>query len=326
VRIALTGGTGFIGGALVKRLLAEKHSVRALARSPGKAKELAASGVEVVQGDLSDAGAIERTAEGAEIFYHLGARVSGGGAEQEYMEANAGGTERVLQACVRQGVRRAIYHSSLAVYGAGYGESAIDESTAFDAKAELRGYYAQSKIAADRAAVSFAREKGFSLVLFRPGLVYGPGRIPLGLLAFAMGKLRFVFGRPEMHVPLNYVENLLDAMEMAGRMESSGPEEFNIVDDENLTLEDYHRELRAADGGRTFFLPGWPVEFSSPAVDGVTRALGLMGDSRFSRYQVKRMVEDRFYSTERARKRLDWRARVPLGEAIRKSVEAKRQR
>lgn len=325
MKIALTGGTGFIGGALVKRLLAKKHSVRALARASGRAENLAARGVEVVRGDLNDADAIERTAEGAEIFYHLGARVAGGGSEKDYMEANAGGTERVLEACIRTGVRRAIYHSSLAVYGTGHGTAAIDERSEFDAKAELRGYYAQSKIAADQAAVSLAGEKGFSLVIFRPGLVYGPGRIPLGLLAFAVGKSRFVFGRPEMHVPVNYVENLLDAMEMAAGMESSGPEEFNIVDDEDLRLEEYHRALEKAAGGRTFFLPGWPVELSAPGVDAVTRALGLMGDSRFSRHQVRRMLEDRFYSTERARKRLGWRARVPLGEALRQSLEEKIQ-
>jgi nucleoside-diphosphate-sugar epimerase len=325
MRIALTGGTGFIGGALVRRLLTEKHSVRALARASRRADELAERGVEVVRGDLSDEAAIERTAEGAEIFYHLGAQVAGGGSEKEYMEANEGGTQRVLKGCVRQGVQRVIYHSSLAVYGTGYGTARIDEGTAFDAKGELRGYYALSKIAADRAAVSFARKNGLSLVLFRPGLVYGPGRIPLGLLAFAMGKSRFVFGRPGMHVPLNYVENLLDAMEMAARMESSGSEEFNIVDDEDSTLGDYHRALKEAAGGRTFFLPGWPVEFSAPGVDAVTRALGLMGDSRFSRHQVRRMLEDRFYSTERVRKRLGWSARVPMREAIRHSIEAKKQ-
>ena len=320
MRISLTGATGFVGGALVRRLLAEKQTVRALARPSRKADELEARGATVIRGDLGDAGAIERTVEGAEIVYHLGARVSGPGSKPDYMETNVGGTERVLGACLREGVRRVVYHSSLAVYGPCNGSAAIDETTAYDPRPELRGHYPESKIKADQLATSFAREKGVSLVILRPGLIYGPGRIPYGLLAFGLGKTHFVFGREGLHVPLNYIENLLDAMQSAGMWESREAEEFNIVDDEDLTLGEYHRVLNEIAGARTIFFPGWPVEFTAPGVDVVTRGLGLMGDSRFSRYQVRRMVEERYYSTKKIRSRLGWSARVPLGEALRRSL------
>jgi len=320
MRIALTGATGFVGGALVGRLLAERQEVRALARPSRKADELEARGATVIRGDLSDADAIERAVEGAEVVYHLGARVSGTGTEREFMETNLGGTERVLRACARQRVRRVVYHSSLAVYGLRDGAASITEDTPYDPKPELRGYYAESKIKADRFAASFARENGMSVIILRPGLIYGPGRLPFGLLAFGTKKTHFVFGRPDLHVPVNYIENLLDAIQLAGTWEARETEEFNIVDEDDLTLAEYHRALNEAAGGRTTFLPAWPVEFSAPGVDLVTRALGLMRDSRFSKYQVRRMNEDRFYSTEKIRTRLGWRPRVTVGEAMKRSV------
>lgn len=320
MRIALTGATGFVGGALVRRLLAQKQEVRTLARASRMADEVEARGATVIRGDLSDAGAIERTIEGAEIVYHLAARVSGSGSEREFEETNVDGTRRVMEACARHGVRRVVYHSSLAVYGPGHGSAPIDESSPFDPHPELRGYYPESKIKADQLAASFAREKGLSLVTLRPGLIYGPGRIPLGLLAFALGKTHFVFGRPTQHIPVNYIENLLDAIQRAGSWESREADEFNIVDDEALTLGEYHRALNEAAHGRTIFLPGWPVEISAPGVDLVTRALGLMADSRLTKYQVRRMLEDRLYPMKKIRTKLGWTARVPVSEAIARSL------
>lgn len=324
MQIALTGATGFVGGALTRRLLAEKHEVRALARPSRKAEELEARGVAVIRGDLGDAVAIERAIEGAEIVYHLAARVGGPGSEREFLGTNVGGTQRVLEACARHGVRRVVHHSSLAVYGPGHGSTPISEGSPFDPHPELRGYYPESKIKADRFAAAFARAEGLSLVILRPGLIYGPGRIPLGLLAFGLGKTHFVFGRPNLHVPVNYIENLLDAIQMAGSWESRESDEFNIVDDEDLTLGEYHRALNEAAHARTIFLPGWPVEFSAPGVDLVTRALGLMADSRLTRYQVRRMLEDRFYSMKKVRTRLGWTARVPVVDAMRRSFESEK--
>lgn len=324
MRVALTGATGFVGSALTRRLLAEKQEVRALARASRRADELEARGVTVIRGNLDDAGGIERTIEGAEIVYHLAARVSGAGSEREFMETNVGGTQRVLEACARQGARRVVYHSSLAVYGPGHGSAPIDENSPFDPYPELRGYYPESKIKADQFAASFAREKGLSLVILRPGLIFGPGRISLGLLAFALGKTHFVFGRPSLHLPVNYIENLLDAIQMAGNWDSRQADEFNIVDDEDLTLGEYHRALNEAAHARTVFLPGWPVEFSAPGVDLATRAMGLMADSRLTKYQVRRMLEDRFYPMKKIRTKLGWKARVPVSEALRRSLSETR--
>ena len=142
MRTCVTGGTGFIGGALVRRLLAEGAHVRALARPSARSQALEARGVEVVQGELADVAAIERAMNGVDTVYHTAAKVSGPGTRQEFFEANVNGTQRVLQACLRQGVRRTVYLSSIAVYGIVQAVQTIDESTPLDQEPEKRDFYA----------------------------------------------------------------------------------------------------------------------------------------------------------------------------------------
>ena len=182
MRACVTGGTGFIGRALLRRLLADSAQVRALARPSRRADELEAWGAEVIRGDLSDPAAVERAVADAEVVYHAAAKLNPPGARAEFFEANVRGTERVLQACLQAGVGRVVYLSSLAVYGPVREGERIDEDTPFDDVPEQRDLYAQSKIAADELAVSFAGKNGLPVAILRPGLVYGPGRpLPAGL-------------------------------------------------------------------------------------------------------------------------------------------------
>ena len=202
-----------MGGVLVRRWLAEQEAqVRALARPSPRADALAALGVEVVRGDLGDESAVERAIEGAEVVYHTAAKVSGPGSRKEFMETNAGGTERVLAACLKHGVNRIVHLSSIAVLWTRRQGQRIDEDTPFDEKPEARDSYAHSKIVADQRAMAFARETGMPLTILREGLVYGPGRtLPVALLGFRSGKTHFVFGNRRNRIPLNYVDNLVDA-------------------------------------------------------------------------------------------------------------------
>src|ERR1700759_4261205 len=115
MRVTVTGGTGFLGGYLVRDLLAKAVSVRVLARPSSRAEALRARGVEVVLGDLADAESVGRAVAGAENVSPLAEKV-GAAAYKDYLEVNVAGTERVLSACAKQGVGQLVYASSLAVY------------------------------------------------------------------------------------------------------------------------------------------------------------------------------------------------------------------
>ena len=324
MRICVTGGTGFVGRFLVRALLAQGDRVRVVARPSPRADALASSGAEILRGDLSDAQAISHAVEGAEVVYHLAAKVGSPGKPRDYFDANVAGTERLLAACVQHGIAQLVYLSSLAVYGPVEAGERIDEDTPLDPHPELRDPYAESKIAADRMVASWAQQIGLPTVILRPGIVFGPGRqLPIGILGFRLGKIEVVFGNPQNRIPLNYVENLVDATRAAATP-GSGLRQFNIIDDDDLTLARYHEIKRAADHSTTRFSSAWPLYLASPFAE-VLRPLISMGDTRLSRHQLRRALQDRRYDTSRIRRETGWRPRVPLEEAIRLTLAAERK-
>ena len=325
MHVCVTGGTGFLGAALVRDLLTRGVSVRVLARPSRRADMLEPQGAEVVRGGLGDADCIARAVEGAEVVYHLAAKVDGPGSGADFVETNVAGTERVLTACLRQGVGRVVYASSLAVYGPVSNGQRIDENTPYDESPQLRDFYAQSKIMADQLAVTFARETALAITILRPGIVYGPGRpLPVALLGFTLGKNNFVFGNANHHIPLNYVENLVDAMLMAAHSAGRQLRQFNIVDDDELTLAKYHEAKMDVDKTGTHFFPGWLVRVAGPFAEIAIRILPAGGSVRFSKHQLNRALQDRWYDTHRIREETGWAPKVGLRDALYRTWKAGR--
>lgn len=318
MRITVTGGTGFLGSYLVRDLLARGDAVRVLARPSPRSEQLAAAGVEIVPGDLRDSESIAGAVRGADIVFHLAAKV-GAAPYKEYFAVNVGGTERVVKAAAAHGVSQLVYASSLAVYGPLADDMPIDENTPFDDNPQLRDPYSESKIKADQLVSAFAKQNGLPTAVVREGIIYGPGRpLPAGIFAFRLGRTDVVFGRPENHFPLNYVENLIDAM-LAAASPAAGVREFNVLDDDDLTLGRYHQVKRAADRSSTHFASGWPLYVASPFAEAL-RLFVPMGDTRLSRHQLRRSLQDRRYDTSKIRRQTGWAARVGLEESIRKTL------
>jgi dihydroflavonol-4-reductase len=175
VRAFVTGGTGFIGGRLVRKLRERGDEVVALVRSPDRAHSLRDLGCELVEGDLSDAEPIRRGMEGCDSVFHVAAvyKVGIPKSEHEAMyDANVHGTERVLDAAVDAGVGRIVYVSTVNVFGNTRGE-VVDESYERPGDGYLSYYdetkYLSHQIARDRIG------KGAPVVIVQPGGVYGPG-------------------------------------------------------------------------------------------------------------------------------------------------------
>ncbi|MFZ0914257.1 MAG: NAD-dependent epimerase/dehydratase family protein [Candidatus Korobacteraceae bacterium] len=325
MRVCVTGGTGFLGTVLVRDLLARGIPARVLARPSRRADMLEIQGAEVVRGGLGDPDCIARAVEGADTVYHLAAKVDTPGRRADFLETNVAGTERVLTACLQQGVGRVVYASSLAVYGPVPNGQRIDENTPYDESPQLRDFYAQSKILADQLAVTFARETTLPITILRPGIVYGPGKqLPVGLLGFTLGKTNFVFGNPNYRIPLNYVENLVDAMQVAVQSAGGQFQQFNLVDDDELTLAKYHEAKAAVDKTVTHFSPGWPVRLAGPFAEIAIRMLPVGGSVRFLKHQLNRALQDRWYDTRRIREETGWAPKVGLKDALHRTWKAGR--
>lgn len=169
----VTGGTGFIGSRVVKRLRDRGDEVVVLARRPEKAAELDA---EIVEGDLSDADAIRRGVEGAQAVFHIAAdyRVGMDPSKRDSMrDSNVKGTERVLDAAADAGVDKIVYVSTINVFGNTNGQT-VDESYRRDEANGFVSTYDETKYRAHLIAEERAAE-GAPVVIVQPGSVYGPG-------------------------------------------------------------------------------------------------------------------------------------------------------
>ena len=129
MRVLVTGGGGFLGQAIIRRLVARGDVVRNLQRSDSG--ELIRLGVECIRGDIADSEAVRQAAVGCEIIYHVAAKAGVWGRYDEFYKANVVGTENILSACRTHGIGKLVYTSSPSVVFNGHDESGIDESVPY---------------------------------------------------------------------------------------------------------------------------------------------------------------------------------------------------
>ena len=172
MRYAVTGATGFVGGALVRLLRANGHDVVALVRNRERAEALSTAGVTLVEGDLDDSAALDRLVADADGLFHVAGWYKLGDARPENgWRVNVDGTANVLAAARGSGVSRVVYTSTLAVNSDTHGR-VVDEEFRFTGS--HLSVYDETKARAHDLAVDAARD-GLPLVVVQPGLVYGPG-------------------------------------------------------------------------------------------------------------------------------------------------------
>ena len=169
MRVFVTGGTGFIGGQVVRKLRERGDEVRALVRSPDKGQALADLGCELVSGTLSNKDAIGAGMQGCEAAIHGAAVYEVGIPESEHRamyEANVLGTENVLRAALDAKVPKVVYISTVAAFGNTHGE-VVDETYEHPG-GSFTSYYEETKVEAHRLAKRLIAEEGLPCVIVQP--------------------------------------------------------------------------------------------------------------------------------------------------------------
>ena len=208
MKAVVTGGGGFLGKAVVKKLLEKGLKVRTFSRK--KYKELEDLGVECFTGEISDGDAVLNACEGMDIVFHVAAKAGIEEPYEEYLRINYHGTERVVEACKKHGIRKLVYTSSPSVVFDGKNMEGVDESVPYPAHYEA--HYPKTKAMAERHVLN-SNSSELATVALRPHLIWGPGDNHLGprLIAKAKaGKLRIV-GDGQNKVDTIYIENAADA-------------------------------------------------------------------------------------------------------------------
>ena len=172
MRTLVTGGTGFVGGALARSLMARGDSVRVLARPSSDTAVLESAGVEIARGDILDSASIAAALDGCDALFHAAALYDLWGLDDaEVLATETDGTRNAMDAALAAGTGRVVYTSSAVCVGEEKGQVATAATT-------HRGYYLsiyeKAKYAAEQIALSYV-EKGLPLVAVCPSGVYGPG-------------------------------------------------------------------------------------------------------------------------------------------------------
>jgi nucleoside-diphosphate-sugar epimerase len=327
VKAFVTGGTGFLGRRIVRRLRERGDDVVVLARDPAKAAEAERLGARVVVGDLADIAAFERELAGCDVVYHAGARVVSHGDWDEFLKATVTATEKLIDTALAAGVKRFVHVSSLGIFEIDHDGVTVTENTDYDHNPRLRGHYTRSKIDADRIACAFARS-GKPVVVVRPGRIYGHDhpQQPLffGRVKKRLGSWLIVVSKPSYLTPIAYVENAADAVIAAGTTPGVDGGIFNVIDDPDLTQKEYFGALRGLDGcpQRVVYVP---VGIFVPALVAVDLVHRIVKRRPWSiAYQLLRSERNARYATDAARTRLGWTPRVDLRQAVRETVSGQR--
>lgn len=236
MKMLVTGGTGFAGSHLVRRLLAEGHDVTSLDLRPGRFDdELRAAGARLLQGSVTDRASVDEATAGAQIVFHLASAFRDIHAPNElYWDVDVNGTRTVLDAARAAGAQRVVHCSTQGVHGT-LARTPGDE----DSPIAPRDYYCFAKYHAEKACEEFITD-GLDVVIVRATSIYGPGDTHGWLKLFRMiNKGRFVMignGRTYNH-PV-YVENLVDALVLAAHAPEARGRVYLAGDDRPVTLNE----------------------------------------------------------------------------------------
>lgn len=305
-QVLVTGATGFLGGALARRLAADGARVRALVRSPQKAASLRQQGIEIVQGDLNSPDALRRACAGCTVVFHVAAALSGSYAAQ--YAANVEGTRMLLDAAEETGVNRFVHVSSISVYGYRVNGD-ITEATAPAPGADP---YPQTKTEAE----AVVRDGSLPFTIIRPGMIYGAGAINWTGNLFRLAKLKptpFVGSGQGSSFPI-HVDDVVDLMVTAAKHPAAIGETFNCAPDPAPTWRKFlGLYARLAGHDRWLALP--PVLFS-----GVARGISIISPSN-SRLrdlpdQVGFLQARITYKMTKAHDLLGWSPHLPLDKGI----------
>jgi nucleoside-diphosphate-sugar epimerase len=237
----VTGGSGFIGGALIRRLVADGWTVRALARSEASAAKVQMAGAEPVMGDLDDVQAMRAGAEGCEYAFHAAASLGEWGKRDDFVKGNVNGTCNALEACRQAGVRRFVHVGTEAALLVGQPLMNADETVPL--RPDSKAHYSATKAMAEQAVIA-QNGDGFETVALRPRLVWGPGDTTiLPALKEAVDEGRFAWlGGGKHKTSTTHVDNVVEGLVLAATKGTPG-EAYFVTDGEPVVFRDFVTQL-----------------------------------------------------------------------------------
>ena len=317
----VTGGSGFVGGQLIRALVARGDEVSALARSGDAAGRVEGSGARPVRADLDDPAALRDGMRGAAVVFHAAAKVDEWGRPAEFVRTNVEGTRNVLWAARSVGVRRLVHVSTEAVLLTGRPLVGVDEAAPYPRRP--LGWYGRTKQEAERAVVA-ANDDGLEAVVVRPRFVWGPGDttlLPRFLAAVRTGRFRWVGGGRHL-TSTTHVANAVHGLLLAADRGRPG-EIYFVTDGPPIEFREMLTRLLATAGvappDRSISPPAARV--AAAVLEGIWAGFGLRRTPPATRTAVAVLSQECTVSDAKARRELGYE---PVVDRDRGLEEARR--
>ena len=324
MKALVTGGGGFLGGAIVRLLQQRGHAVRSFTRTAYP--WLDELGIEQVFGDLADPAAIEKAMAGVEVVFHVAAKAGIWGRHAEFFATNVTGTQNVLAACKALGIRKLVYTSTPSVVHGGSELDGANESTPYPKHFEAA--YPETKAIAEKAVLA-ANGPNLATVSLRPHLIWGPGDphlIPRVIARAKAGKLRRIGTRP-VKVDATYIDNAADAHLLAAERLDIGSalagKPYFITNGDPVDLWEFLNRVLAEAGlpPVTRTVSVWKARLAGRVLEWVYRAFRLPGEPAMTRYVASQLATSHWYDIAAARRDLGYEPRVSVEEGLKRLGE-----
>jgi nucleoside-diphosphate-sugar epimerase len=301
----VTGGSGFVGGALVERLRSEGWDVRALARSERAAARVRELGAEPVMGNLDGRDALRAGAEGCEVAFHAAAKVEDWGDPADFERLNVRGTQNVIDACRDAGVRRLVHVGTEAALMVGQPLVNVDEEAPL--RPDSPALYSSSKAKAEQLVRD---ADGLETVVVRPRFVWGRGDtslLPTIIEMVTSGRFRWIGGGRQLSAT-THIDNTVEGLWLAATKAPAGGVYF-VTDGEPAVFRDFLTELLATQGVTVpdRSVPAGVARVAAAASERIWRLLKRPGPPPLTRFAVWVSSQECTIDISRAERELGYR-------------------
>jgi len=321
MKVLVTGCGGFLGGFVVRKLVARGDAVRSFTRTAYP--WLAELGVEQSHGDLSNAEAVAAAIVGMDVVIHTAAKAGVWGRKSDFVETNITGTKNVIAACQKHGVSRLVYTSTPSVAHSGCDLEGVNESTPYPTKYEA--FYPATKAIAEKAVLA-ANGPELATVALRPHLIWGPGDphlIPRVIKRARAGKLRRV-GTRAVKVDVTYVENAADAHLLAADKLAPGSpvagKAYFLSNGEPVDLWEFLNRVLALVNlpPVTRSVSVWKAKLAGRILERIYRLLSLPGEPAMTQFVASQLSTSHWYDISAARRDLGYEPCISIEEGLKR--------
>lgn len=327
MNVLVTGGSGFLGMALCRALLAQGHQVSSIQRSHSPALE--SLGVRQILGALHDTDKLHAALQGQNAVLHNAAKASGWGDWDDFYRTNVTGTQCVIDGCLKFGIKQLVYTSTPSVVHAGRQPVVGGDETNTPYADHFSAHYPHTKKLAEQAVLS-ANSEALRCVALRPRLIWGPGDtqlLPRLIVRANAGRLRFIDGG-QNRMDCTYIDNVVNAHLLAldnlGKYASCAGKAYFISNNEPKPIAEIVNGLLDAAQAPlvTKSMPFWLAYALGSVCEGIWKIAKLKSEPPMTRFLAEQLSTEHWYDCSAAERDFGYVPAVTMAEGLRRVRDA----